>query len=91
MKHEIVRRQFAKIGGAWIALEDAQQRDLDVERSWSSFCVLVSGDKLDDIARTLRERVSSSHIDIVPSAAAGGVWVLGAMYHLENALPRLAP
>lgn len=89
MNFQIVRRQFAKVDDAWFELEDLQQRGITAERSWSSFCVFVPAKNPDTKALALKEQVSLHHIDIVPSATAGGVWVMGAHYKLESVLPRL--
>ncbi len=89
MKFDIVRRQFAKIDDKWIEIEDMRHRGLTAERTWSSFCVLLRTDQPDALATTLRAQCSQSHIDIVPSPAAGGLWMLGAHYRLEALLPSL--
>lgn len=89
MNFQIVRRQFAKVDDAWFELEDLQQRGISAERSWSSLCVFVPAENPDAKARALKAQVSPPHIDIVPSATAGGVWVMGAHYKLESVLPRL--
>lgn len=89
VKLEIVKRQFAKVDETWCEIEDLRNRGLAVDRSWSSFCVLIPGDDLDALAASLRNRFSAQQIDVVPSTAAKGVWVMGAHYQLEVALARL--
>lgn len=38
----------------------------------------------------MRKYVTPPHVDIVVSPTDRGVWVVGAYYYLESALPRLA-
>jgi hypothetical protein len=90
VKLDIVRRQFAKVEGGWLDLEDMHKRGLTGERSWSSFCAFFGAEDPEALATNMREQVSPPHIDIVASQTAGGVWVLGAYYYLEATLPQLA-
>jgi hypothetical protein len=89
VKFDIVRRQFAKVDDKWIEIEDLRESGLTAERTWSSFCALIGTDQPDALATKLRAQVSQSHVDLVPSPAAGGVWVMGAYYRLESLLPSL--
>jgi hypothetical protein len=89
VRFAIVRRQFAKFNDSWAQLDDMRQRGLDVEQNWPSFCALVHGDRPDELATALRKQVVVPHIGIVPSPAAGSVWIVGAYYQLEKVLPAL--
>lgn len=89
VKFDIVRRQFAKVDDKWIEIEDMRQRGLSADRTWSSFCVLIQAEQPDALATRLRAQAPHQQLDIVPSPTAGGVWVMGAYYQLENVLPRL--
>lgn len=88
MKLDIVRRQFAKINNKWIEIEDLRRQSLAVERTWSSFCVLIPTDKTEAFTATLRTQVPQSHVDLVPSPAAGGTWLMGPYYQLQDLLVR---
>jgi hypothetical protein len=85
-KFGIVRRKFAKVDDKWIEIEDLRHRGLTAERTWSSFCVLIRTEQPDALATRLWTQASHSHVDIVPSPTAGGVWVMGAHYRLESLL-----
>jgi hypothetical protein len=50
--------------------------------------VLIRTDQ-PDLATTLRAQAPQPHVDIVPSPAAGGVWLMEAHYQLETMLPSL--
>ncbi len=89
MKFDIVRRQFTKVNGEWTEVDDLRHLGVTPERTWSSLCVLVRTEQPEALATTLRARCPHPHIDIVPSPAAGGLWVLGAHYRLESLLPTL--
>jgi hypothetical protein len=89
VKLEIVRRHFAKIDDKWFELEDLNKRGLTADRAWSSFCAFFRAGDPEVLAANMRKHVTPPHIDIVVSPTDSGVWVLGAYYHLEAALPRL--
>lgn len=90
LNQEIIRRHFAKVDDQWVELEDLNKRGLTAERAWSSFCAFFRADVPEALAANMRKHVTPPHIDIVVSTTDGGVWVLGACYYLESALPRLA-
>ena len=89
VKFDIVRRRFAKVDDKWIEIDDLRHRGLTAERTWSSFCVLIRTEQPDALATRLRTQTPHSHVDMVPSPTAGGVWVMGAHYRLESLLPGL--
>ncbi len=89
MKFDIFRRQFAKVDEKWIEIDDIRQRGLSADRTWSSFCVQIRTKEPDALATKLRAQGHHQQFDIVPSLAAGGIWVMGAHYRLESLLPSL--
>jgi hypothetical protein len=53
VKHNIVRRQFAKVDDKWIEITDLRQRDLTADRTWSSFRLFIPTEQPDAAAATL--------------------------------------
>jgi hypothetical protein len=85
---EIVKRTFIEYQDQIVELSDWERRENPPEaRGWTSYCFFLEGRHPEDIERLIRAKLQRSFVQVVPAVQPQGVWLRGARYELEAAMP----